>query len=72
MRARQPKRQRKPIETPLRELIRLGRALGLTPEQAMDAGRVTRAIQRADPAHPGYAIEAHRQASLGRGRMTSL
>jgi hypothetical protein len=62
----QPKR-RKPHVVPLHTMIRLGRELGLSPDAAMDADRLSRAARRDDPTHPGYAEEGRRLRTLGHG-----
>lgn len=64
---RQPKRRTRPVETPLREMIRLGRELGLTSAQAMDAEALNRALRRDDPTHPGVTEEGRRLVGLGHG-----
>ena len=63
-----PARRRKPLEVPLHTMIRIGRELGLTPEQAIDADRVSRAVRRDDPSHPGYVEAGRRLVGLGHGR----
>jgi hypothetical protein len=62
-----PPKRRKPHVVPLHTMIRIGRELGLSPEQAMDADRLSRAARRDDPSHPGYAEEGRRLRTLGHG-----
>jgi hypothetical protein len=52
---------------PLREMIRLGCALGLSPEQAMDAARLTAAVRKAEPGHPGFLEDGRKLRTLGHG-----
>jgi hypothetical protein len=62
-----PAKRRKPIEVPLHTMIRLGRELGLSVEHAMDADRLSRAMRRDDPGHPGYVEAGRRLRTLGHG-----
>lgn len=62
-----PKRRTRPVELALREMIRIGRELGLSPQQAMDAGRVSAALRRADPGHPGVIEAGRKLVGLGHG-----
>lgn len=62
-----PPARRKPRAVPLHELIRVGRELGLSPEQAMDPERVSRAARRDDPGHPGYVELGRKLRTLGHG-----
>jgi hypothetical protein len=61
------KRRTRPVEVPLHTMIRIGRELGLTVEQAMDPERVSRAVRRDDPSHPGYVEAGRRLRTLGHG-----
>lgn len=62
------RRRTRPVEVPLRELVRLGIELGLSAEAAMDADRVSRAVRRDDPTHPGYSEASRKLVGLGHGR----
>jgi len=66
-----PKRRTKPVEVPLREMVRLGRELGLSADAAMDVARLNAALRRADPAHPGYSEAGRKLVGLGHGLRAS-
>jgi hypothetical protein len=65
--APKPARRKKPVEVPLHTMIRLGRELGLSSDAAMDADRLSRAVRRDDPSHPGYVEAGRRLRTLGHG-----
>ena len=48
-----------PIAVPLRELVRIGRSLGVKGDACLDAERVSRAARKADPGCAGYRVVSY-------------